>query len=114
MPRAGPKKIQRYGAAFKLKAVKMSQLEGVKVNDVAEALDIHPFMLSRWRKEARDGKLKARVAVKEEAQRVRKARREMDAFAKLRRSHALLQEEHDLLKKFIRFSTEQKKTYSNS
>jgi transposase len=25
--------------------------------DVAHSLYIHPFMLSRWRKEARDGKL---------------------------------------------------------
>ena len=28
-----------------------------RVQAVAEALEIHPFMLSRWRKEARDGRL---------------------------------------------------------
>ena len=49
----GPRKIHRYTAEFKLKAVKLSELKGVQVQDVAEALDIHPFMLSRWRKEAR-------------------------------------------------------------
>lgn len=114
MPKAGPKQVQRYSTDFKLKAVKMSQLEGVKVNDVAEALGIHPFMLSRWRKEARDGKIKARVAIAEEAKRVKKAKHEMDAFAKLRRAHALLQEEHELLKKFIRFSAELKEPSSNS
>ena len=59
----GPRKIHRYSAEFKLKAVKLSQIEGVQVQDVADALDIHPFMLSRWRKEAREGRLKARVAV---------------------------------------------------
>ena len=47
----GPRKIQRYSAEFKVKAVKLSDLGGVQVKDVAEALDIHPFMLSRWRKE---------------------------------------------------------------
>jgi transposase len=55
VPRAGPKKVHRYSLEFKLKAVKLSQLKGVEVQAVADALEIHPFMLSRWRKEARDG-----------------------------------------------------------
>ena len=54
MPRAGPKKVHRYSLEFKRTAVKLSQLRGVEVQAVAEALDIHPFMLSRWRKEVRD------------------------------------------------------------
>ena len=36
----GPKKVHRYSAEFKLKAVKLSQLEGVRVQDVADALEI--------------------------------------------------------------------------
>lgn len=63
MPRAGPRKVQRYSLEFKLKAVKLSQLKGVEVQAVADALEIHPFMLSRWRKEARDGVLRGRVAL---------------------------------------------------
>ena len=63
MPRAGPKKVHRYSLEFKLKAVKLSQLKGVEVQAVADALEIHPFMLSRWRKEARDGVLRGRVSV---------------------------------------------------
>ena len=114
MPKAGPKKIQRYTAEFKLKAVRLSHLEGVKVQDVAEALDIHPFMLGRWRKEAREGKIRARVAIAPEARKVKKKADEMDAYAKLRRSLALLKEEHEILKKAIRFSSELKKTSSNS
>ena len=62
-----PRRVYRYSAEFKLKAVKLSQIEGVKVQDVANALDTHLFMLSRWRKEAREGKLRARVAVAPEA-----------------------------------------------
>ena len=45
----GPKKIRSYGQQFKATAVKLSHLPGVQVQDVAESLDIHPFMLSRWR-----------------------------------------------------------------
>lgn len=41
----------------------LGELNGVQVQDVAEALDIHPFMLSRWRREAREGRIKARTAV---------------------------------------------------
>ena len=53
----GPRKVHRYTAEFKLKAVKLSHIEGVRVQDVADALDIHPFMLSRWRKEVREARL---------------------------------------------------------
>ena len=34
MPRAGPRKVQRYSLEFKLKAVKLSQLKGVEQTDV--------------------------------------------------------------------------------
>ena len=54
----GPRKVHRYSIEFKRKAVSLSDLAGVQVKDVAEALDIHPFMLSRWRKEVRDGRLR--------------------------------------------------------
>jgi transposase-like protein len=40
MPRAkGPRKINRYGDEFKARAVKLSQVPGVQVQEVAEALD---------------------------------------------------------------------------
>lgn len=41
----GPRKVSRYTHEFKLKAVKLTELEGVQVKDVAEALEIHPWML---------------------------------------------------------------------
>ena len=95
----GPKKVHRYSAEFKVKAVKLSDLSGVQVKDVAEALDIHPFMLSRWRKEAREGRLRApgRVTLKA------RERREIEQLSGLKREYALLREEHELLKKAIRF-----------
>ena len=58
MGRASPRGIHRYSLEFKRQAVKLSQLDGVEVQAVADALDIHPFMLSRWRKEMRDGQLR--------------------------------------------------------
>ncbi len=112
MPRPGPRKVRQYSLEFKLKAVKLSQLQGVEVQAVADALEIHPFMLSRWRKEARDGVLRGRVSV---AKVVKPPRaREMQRFQALQRAHALLQEEHALLKKLIRFSSARKPRSSRS
>ena len=48
MGRASPRKVHRYNLEFKRQAVRLSQLEGVEVQAVADALDsIHPFMLLR-------------------------------------------------------------------
>jgi transposase len=96
----GPRKVHRYSVEFKLTAVKLSGMPGVQVQTVADALDIHPFMLSRWRKEARAGILKGRV--RRGAVEGRRAR-EIKRLQELEREHAMLQEEHELLKKAIRF-----------
>jgi transposase len=107
--RLGPVKVRQYSLEFKLKAVKLSQLKGVEVQAVADALEIHPFMLSRWRKEARDGVLRGRVSVPKAP-----PARDMKRFQALQRAHALLQEEHALLKKLIRFTSARKPTSSRS
>jgi putative transposase len=57
MPRPGPRTTNKYSERFKATAVKLSELPGVAVQDVAESLYIHPFMLSRWRKQAREGRI---------------------------------------------------------
>ena len=113
MPRAGPRKVQRYSLEFKLKAVKLSQLKGVEVQAVADALAIHPFMLSKWRKEARDGVLRGRVSIPTTVTKTPPAR-EMTRFQALQRSHALLAEAHALLKKLIRFTSARKPRSSRS
>ncbi|MGH7713333.1 MAG: transposase [Gemmatimonadaceae bacterium] len=109
VPRAGPKKIQEYSREFKLTAVRLSQQPGMQVQAVAAALDIHPFMLSRWRKAARDGRLRGRVR----SAQVPPAR-EIARLQRLEQAHALLQEEHALLKKAIRFCSERRRTRSRS
>lgn len=42
--------------------MKLSRVPGVLINDVAEALDIHPFMLSLWRRQVRDGVIMSKGA----------------------------------------------------
>ena len=111
MGRAGPKKVHRYSLEFKRTAVQLSQLRSVQVQTVAAALDIHPFMLSRWRKEMRDGMLRGHSP----APRVKHPRvRELKRLQSLERAHALLHEEHELLKKAIRFCSGRRRTSSRS
>ena len=111
MGRASPRKVHRYSLEFKRQAVKLSQLEGVEVQAVADALDIHPFMLSRWRKEMRDGQLRGTGG---EAPVKPPKVRELKRLQALERAHALLQQEHELLKKAIRFCSARKRTSSPS
>jgi len=47
------KRTQKYSIEFKTKAVLWSHDPARSCKELAEALDIHPFMLSRWRKECR-------------------------------------------------------------
>jgi transposase len=49
------RKVNQYSEEFKATAVALSDLKGVLIQDVAGSLDIHPFMLSRWRKQMREG-----------------------------------------------------------
>ena len=112
MGRAGPKKVHRYSLEFKRAAVKLSQLRDVQVQAIGEALASHPFMLYRWRKEGRDGLLRGNGPARREAKppSVRKIKR----LQALERAHALLQEEHALLKKAIRFCSTRRRTSSRS
>lgn len=130
----GPKKVHRYTLEFKIQAVRLANHPDIQTQDVAYALDIHPFMLSKWKKDFREGKLKpaAEAAglslpkalrfpadpekralkrqVKQLAAKV-EARREVRA---LERKLATLEVEHDLLKKAIRFNIERRRRSSSS
>ena len=110
MPRSGPRKIQRYSAEFKVTAVRLSQQPGLQVQAVAHALEIHPFMLSKWRKDVRDGRLRGRSKSVLPPRLQRESRR----LQQLEREHALLQTEHALLKKAIRFCSERRPMRSRS
>ena len=110
MPRSGPRKVHKYSDEFKLTAVRLSQQPGMQVQTVAAALEIHPFMLSKWRKDVKDGRLRGRPP---------KApppgpAREIAQLQALERKYAELREEHDLLKKAIRFWSARKANASPS
>lgn len=111
MPRATqPKKTLKYSKQFKVAAVKLSLKYGMRVKDVAHGLGIHPFMLSRWRKEYREGTLviagrkSVNVGKKETKQ-----EKELSELARMKRKIKRLEEENDLLKKWQRYLAEQRK-----
>jgi len=110
MPRyTKPRKTWQYSKEFKRRAVEWSLQDGVQVQDVAANLDIHPFMLSRWRKEYRKDVLqcsrKVKVSPKKDIK--RRPKKALSELEKLRRENAQLKEENDLLKKWQRYLSEQ-------
>jgi transposase len=102
--------VQRHSVEFKLMAVRLSQQPGLQVQAVAAALDIHPFMLSRWRRAMREGALRGPGTRPLPPP----PEREVQRLQELERAHALLQEEHALLKKAIRFCSARRPTASPS
>jgi transposase len=70
------------------------------VQDVAASLYIQPFMLSRWRKQAREGQIVSKgVAVDKQVA------AELKELRKIKQAYERLQIEHDLLKKAIEFTS---------
>ena len=100
----------RRGEHMRLTAIVQRAPPGARVKTVAAALEIHPFMLTKWRKDAREGKLRGTAR---QAPRPGPAR-EIARLAALEREYVLLKEEHDLLKKAIRFCSARKATRSPS
>lgn len=109
MPKPGPRSTYKYTDKFKATAVKLSQLPGVKSKDVAESLCIHPFMLSRWRKELKEG-----LIVSKGVDLDLEAAAELKRLKKLEKAHKRLLVEHDLLKKVIAWNLKRKGTSSSS
>ena len=107
MPRPGPRTTYKYTDEFKATAVKLSNLPGVAVQDVAESLYIHPFMLSRWRKQVREGVIMAKSADVD-----KELAAELKELRKIKKAYARLQEEHDILKKAVAFTSARKRTSS--
>jgi transposase len=101
--RIGPAKIKKYSLEFKLKAVHLSDQPGVLIKDVAESLCIHPFMLSKWRKQARDGELVGAAPLLQPQETA-----ELQRLRDVEKQYKRLQMEHDILKKAIRFASERK------
>jgi len=131
----GPKKVKRYSNEVKIQAVQLANHPEIQTQDVAQALDIHPFMLSKWKKDYREGRLKPAAAAaglslpkvlqtakadpekRALKRRVKQLQEKVEARAearKLERKLAALQLEHELLKKVIRFNIERRRRNSTS
>ena len=109
MPRPGPRTTAKYSDHFKATAVRLSELPGIEVQDVAASLYIHPFMLSRWRKQAREGLIVAKgVQVEKDVA------AELKALRRMKKDYERLKIEHELLKKAIEFTSERKPKSSRS
>lgn len=109
MPKPGPRTTPRYSEQFKATAVRLSRMSGVAVQDVAASLYIHPFMLSRWRKQAREGTIVTKgVAVDKQIL------AELKELRRVKKAYEQLKLEHDLLKKAIAFTSERSGTSSPS
>lgn len=113
MPRyTQSKRTLKYSQEFKLSAVEMSLIEGVKVGTVAARLDIHPYMLSRWRKEYREGLIV--VDKRKKITNRRKETKELTKLQQLEKENTQLKREVDLLKKWQRYLAEEHKQDTDS
>ena len=109
MPRPGPRTTAKYSDRFKATAVRLSELPGVVVQEVAESLYIHPFMLSRWRKQVREGQIVTKGVQIEKDVAV-----ELKELRRVKKQYERLRLEHEILKKAIAFTSERKTRSSSS
>jgi transposase len=109
MPKPGPRTTGKYSDLFKATAVRLSELPGVEVQDVAASLYIHPFMLSRWRKQAREGEI-----VTKGVQVEKDVAAELKELRRMKKQYERLKLEHDILKKAIAFTSERRAKSSSS
>jgi transposase len=109
MPRPGPRTTAKYSERFKATAVRLSELPGVEVQDVAESLYIHPFMLSRWRKQAREGRI-----VTKGVQVEKDVAAELKQLRRMKKDYERLKLEHEILKKAIEFTSQERAQSSDS
>ncbi|WP_043957299.1 transposase [Lysobacter sp. A03] len=94
MARPGPRTTYRYSDEFKATAVRLSQLPGVSVGEVAA---------SRWRRLAREGLIVTKGVEVDKA-----VTAELKALREVQRKYKRLKVEHDLLKKAIAFTSARK------
>lgn len=111
MARTIKRAYARYSESFKAEAVRLASQPGILVQDVAQSLDIHPFMLSRWKKQSREGFI---LAAKQPSNPELVNEAELLRLREVEKAYAQLKLEHDLLKKAIKFTSDVKRTSSVS
>ena len=99
-------RTKKYTDEFKATAVLLSYLDDCSVKSVAESLDIHPVMLSNWRRMYHQGDIvtdKRRKIIKKP-----KALKENEQISTLLAEIDRLKTENDILKKWQRFLAEER------
>lgn len=105
-------KHRHHSWEFKQLAVMLANHPNIQTQDVATTLGIHPFMLSRWKKESREGKIK--LAKSTTAPPVSDLTQTWKRIRELERENAQLREENDLLKKLEPSGSRTKRPSSRS
>lgn len=85
-----------YNYQFKHTAVSVANHPEIQTQAVAEALNIHPFMLSRWKKQMRDGALEDNDQEARSRDELLKAK---EKIKKLERELKRVRDENAVLKK---------------
>jgi transposase len=107
------RRVHRYSNEFKITAIRLAGLPETLIQDVAKVLDIHPFMLSRWKKEYREGKIRGEAHPDiENLAEMEEQVSEQSRIRELERALKKAQIENDLLKKTIQFNLEQRRKSS--
>ena len=103
----------RYTVEFKKALVRLANHRYIQVTDMADALNIHPVLIYRWRKELNDGKWKKHNMPKSKApvgptkndlhQKDLELKQALQKIKQLEKQLKLRQEDIDILKKAERF-----------
>ena len=104
-------RTNKYSDEFKATAVLLSHLDDCSVKSVAESLDIHPVMLSNWRRMYQQGEIvsdKRKKIIKKS-----KALKESEQVSTLLSKIDRLETENAILKKWQRFLAEQRLKNTN-
>ncbi|WP_163527174.1 transposase [Halobacillus ihumii] len=100
------KKYKSYDPEFKLYVLKLIELDGHKMKDISQKLDIPYGNLKRWMREYRDQKKKEE---KEAQNQLLTASEYKEMYEKEKKSNVELQEEVDILKKAMHIFNQEKK-----
>lgn len=109
-------RVLEYSKDFKVMVVNLTNLEGVQIKKLSDCMGLHPLMVSRWRKEVRDGKLTA-----DDSRRVQMTlkapsnlKKTGDKTMQLEKEVKRLKKENALLKKWQRYLMETRQKGSGS
>ena len=109
----------QYTVEFKKALVSLANHRYIQATDIAEALDIHPVLIYRWRKELNDGKWNQQTMTKKKKpvgptkndlhQKDLELKKAQAKIKKLEKQLKLREEDIDILKKAERFFEKNRK-----